>query len=87
MKFFTVTLIALLASIDAVQASTNCRYLPGDPLWPSKFEWNLLNKTLGGRLIATEPPLAHVCHDPTYDEAKCQEYRTQWQFAPIQWVA
>ena len=84
MKFLGVILPALLASIDTALASTKCRYLPGDPLWPSKSEWNLLNRTIGGRLIATEPPLAHVCHDPTYNEAKCQEYRAQWQFAPIQ---
>ncbi|KAF9774840.1 hypothetical protein IL306_007126 [Fusarium sp. DS 682] len=51
-------------------STTVYRNLPTDASWPSVSEWNDLNTTVGGRLIATIP-LAVVCHDPNFDEAKC----------------
>ncbi|KAH0129741.1 FAD/FMN-containing isoamyl alcohol oxidase MreA, partial [Aureobasidium melanogenum] len=43
-------------------------------------EWNSLNKTVNGRLIATVP-LAAACHDDqyaAYDEERCAELRNSW---------
>lgn len=57
-----------------------CRNIPGDPRWPSIHAWNALNATVEGRLIATVP-LAHVCHDPTYDEASCDYVTQNWDYA------
>lgn len=39
----------------------SCRYIPGDKGWPSQEDWEKLNRTVSGRLIATVPQ-AHVCH-------------------------
>ena len=59
---------------------SSCRNIPGDPGWPSTCAWNALNATVGGRLIATVP-LAHVCHDPTYDKAACDYVTENWDYA------
>ena len=55
-----------------------CVKLPQDADWPSAQVWAELNQTVGGRLIATVP-VAHVCHDPVYDEAVCSGLRDDWQ--------
>lgn len=84
MKLNLLDLGVFLSSVSTVYA-TSCRFLPGDLLWPAEFEWKLLNLTVGGRLIKTVP-LGSPCHDPTYDAAKCTDYQSKWQFAPIQYV-
>jgi len=40
-------------------------------------DWDNLNATVGGRLIATTP-LAAVCHDPNFDAAKCNAIKKDW---------
>jgi hypothetical protein len=62
-----------------------CRKLPLDKNWPSQEIWNVLNATVGGRLIATTP-LASPCHDPNYDTAKCETLRAGWMYAQTQYV-
>ena len=64
-------------------SSSSCRCMPGDSCWPSRQEWAQLNHTVGGRLISNVP-LAHVCHDPTYDEEECNYLREQWKWPVIQ---
>ncbi|GAB1314853.1 FAD-linked oxidoreductase-like protein 7 [Madurella fahalii] len=59
-----------------------CKCFPGDVCWSSVRDWNNLNQTVGGRLIATVP-LAQACHDPNYDEAKCEALRDNWQSPAI----
>ncbi|KAK3307385.1 FAD binding domain-containing protein [Chaetomium strumarium] len=54
-----------------------CRYLPGDALWPSAAEWQALNRSVGGRLIAGQP-LAQVCYGSNRDEAACERLRSEW---------
>jgi hypothetical protein len=63
-----------------------CRAIPGDYSWPSLADWNALNKTVGGRLIATIP-IGALCHRTyrsqtgdiaSYDQQKCQELRDSW---------
>ncbi|KAL2173170.1 uncharacterized protein P884DRAFT_212792 [Thermothelomyces heterothallicus CBS 202.75] len=69
---------ALLALLNLVTPGlgaahvSNCRYIPGDKGWPSQSDWARLNRTVGGRLIATVPQ-AHVCHagGPGVNQAAC----------------
>ncbi|QSZ36175.1 hypothetical protein DSL72_007300 [Monilinia vaccinii-corymbosi] len=58
-----------IASAGAVSTSS-CRALPGDHSWPSATEWNSLNHTVDGRLIATVP-IGSPCHDPHYNPTEC----------------
>ena len=55
----------------------SCRYLPGDAHWPSPADWDGLNRTLGGRLIAGKP-LAQACHGFTYNADACTDIREKW---------
>lgn len=58
-------------------STTSCLVLPTDASWPSMADWDNLNATVGGRLIATTP-LAAVCHDPNFDAAKCNAIKKDW---------
>ncbi|TVY69480.1 FAD-linked oxidoreductase ZEB1 [Fusarium oxysporum f. sp. cubense] len=58
-------------------STTSCLILPTDASWPSMADWDNLNATVGGRLIATTP-LAAVCHDPNFDAAKCNAIKKNW---------
>lgn len=66
----------------STSASRSCRSLPGDEDWPSDKIWSRLNSTVGNRLIKSLP-IAHVCHDPTYDEAACQRLKLEWNHASL----
>ena len=57
--------------------STNCRYLPADPQWPTEDDWSQLNKTIRGRLIKGAP-LARQCHSPGLDNAACAKIQSDW---------
>ena len=59
--------------------ATNCRYIPGDPQWPSDDEWSQLNETIGGRLIKGVP-LAQSCHNPNLNNAACANIQNKWVF-------
>ena len=49
-----------------------CRAFPGSPDWPTKCEWQRLNKALQGRLLHPDPPAA-VCYDgESHDEDACR---------------
>jgi hypothetical protein len=71
---------ATVASIVSAKPTQTCRYLPSDAGWPSSREWNALNRTVSGRLIATVP-LGSVCHNKgqfaAFDEGKCSTLRTE----------
>ncbi|KAL5116713.1 hypothetical protein ACEQ8H_005325 [Pleosporales sp. CAS-2024a] len=71
---------AALASAASVQTHSNCKNIPGDPGWPAAKEWQQLNTTVSGRLIATVP-LASVCHTKgpfaAYDATACATLGTQ----------
>jgi hypothetical protein len=87
--FGWLSLILLLRPICAGAYShaerAICRNIPGDPGWPSAEAWNELNRTVGGRLIATTP-LAAPCHEPGYDAQRCAYLREQWIMPSIQSV-
>ncbi|KAK4177085.1 putative oxidase [Triangularia setosa] len=80
---FTTTALSLLGPLvtgHLVDGSSNCKNIPGDSLWPGDFEWSALNKTLGGRLVASVP-LAAVCHHEPfniYDEERCNAAKEAW---------
>ncbi|KAI1370300.1 FAD binding domain-containing protein [Hypoxylon crocopeplum] len=64
-----------------------CRVITSDPEWPGQDEWDSLNKTVDGRLIATVP-LAAPCHysfidddgknASVYDQDVCDNLRSNW---------
>lgn len=60
-------------------AHTECKCFPGDHCWPSKQDWDSLNQTVDGRLVATVP-LASPCYHSwdNYDNATCTELRDTW---------
>ncbi|KAK0385546.1 hypothetical protein NLU13_6725 [Sarocladium strictum] len=60
-----------------ISLNDGCRCLPGDACWPSVQEWQRLNQTVDGRLVATVP-IGSPCHDPHYDEAACKQLQDDW---------
>ena len=81
--FFTAGVLAANALAIDVDASvsvnlSNCKCFPGDACWPSTHDWDSLNQTVSGRLVATVP-LGQACHDPNYDPVRCQALRDGWQ--------
>ncbi|KAK1995412.1 FAD binding domain-containing protein [Colletotrichum falcatum] len=64
------------------RAAGECKCFPGDSCWPATAQWDALNTTVGGNLIATVP-LGSPCHDPTYDAAACASLQSQWQYSEI----
>lgn len=62
-----------------------CKVFSGDKAWPSKTEWDKLNSTISGRLVATVP-LGAPCHGASFNNATCEELKEQWQFEKIQYV-
>lgn len=78
----SILLLLLLPSLCLLAAASEppglqCRCLPGEPCWPSRSSWDALNASVAGRLVETVP-LAHVCHDPDYDEQGCRALRARW---------
>ena len=41
------------------------RVRPGDPGWPSEADWNRLRRTVGGRLVNVQSPLAACTEAPS----------------------
>jgi hypothetical protein len=71
------TLLLLCPSVLSSSTNSTCHCTPLDPCWPSSTQWEALNTTINGQLIKTVP-VGHVCHDPTYDEARCKSVRENW---------
>lgn len=73
-RFLGFLLIGFAAAAELNLRDRECRYIQGDAGWPSRREWQRLNTTVGGRLIATVP-LGHVCHNrgvfSAYNETAC----------------
>lgn len=77
-KLLVLTLLTLAATAHP-GGNKRCKFIPGDAGWPSRKDWQQLNRTVHGRLIATTP-LGQVCHDKghfgAYDEAACAKLKT-----------
>ncbi|KAI1408029.1 putative FAD-dependent isoamyl alcohol oxidase [Hypoxylon sp. FL1857] len=79
-----LVLAGLLLIFSYVRAGntthSKCKVVPGDSGWPSPDSWAALNKTLGGKLIATVL-LASVCHvGSDYNETACTSLKQDWDF-------
>ncbi|KAK1465116.1 long-chain-fatty-acid-CoA ligase [Colletotrichum melonis] len=77
-----ITAALFLTRNSASWARPFCTCTDGDSCWPSELQWQDLNASVGGRLIASVPP-ASVCHDPNYDEAECAAIRKDWVWPEI----
>lgn len=78
---------ATIVRLSRATASTEarCRCFPGDACWPNEHDWQQLNKTLHGRLVATVP-LAAPCHDSkfgAYNETACRLLQENWMWPEI----
>ena len=72
------TVAAFLSAITLTAATREaCRYLPGDPKWPTEKDWSGLNRTIGGKLVLGTP-LAQVCHSPNLNADACAETQNKW---------
>jgi hypothetical protein len=80
-SFLTICVVVNGAILPRNQ--TQCRCIVGDVCWPSQPQWNELNRTVEGRLIATVP-LGSPCHDPHYEEAACNALKLGWPYAQTQ---
>ncbi|KAK2757897.1 hypothetical protein FQN54_004303 [Arachnomyces sp. PD_36] len=63
--------IAFLGVATAGPSRGRCRCLPDDGCWPGPDQWQALNSSLDGDLVAVKP-VNSVCHDPTFDEQACE---------------
>ncbi|KAL2069919.1 hypothetical protein VTL71DRAFT_14598 [Oculimacula yallundae] len=72
-----------LGEASPASHSAPCRNIPGDDGWPAITTWDTLNSTVRGRLIKTIP-IAHACHDPTYENSTCQILKEQWGLPALQ---
>ncbi|XXH05348.1 hypothetical protein Hte_011774 [Hypoxylon texense] len=75
---------------ETAESGPRCRCFPGDACWPSTTEWNEFNRTLGGKLIATNP-IASVCHDnhpfAPYDAEACARLQSVWEMPETHYVS
>ncbi|KAI1095734.1 FAD/FMN-containing isoamyl alcohol oxidase MreA [Rostrohypoxylon terebratum] len=87
--FLLVSRLAIAAPISDSNTTVDsqCRFIPGDPAWPSQSDWDSLNETVNGNLIATIP-LAAPCHTTVlgqsnvlFSEDECSKLRDAW-FTP-----
>lgn len=64
------------AAAIAAPDSRRCRCQPHEPCWPSPREWNALNRSIDGNLVAVQP-VAAPCHINPNSTA-CQDVTAQW---------
>ncbi|KAH7381512.1 hypothetical protein BKA66DRAFT_586305 [Pyrenochaeta sp. MPI-SDFR-AT-0127] len=76
-KLLPALVVMILAIAWSLPSQSSCRYLPTDTEWPSDVEWNGLNDTVSGHLMATEP-LAAVCHGDKFQASRCKGVKDEW---------
>ncbi|KAI1389103.1 FAD/FMN-containing isoamyl alcohol oxidase MreA [Hypoxylon trugodes] len=76
--------LVLTASAEGISTPSGCRTIPGDISWPTSEQWDLLNRTVNGNLIATIP-IAAPCHEtlfgepsPIFNQAECDALLNTW---------
>ncbi|OBR04627.1 FAD binding domain-containing protein [Colletotrichum higginsianum IMI 349063] len=78
--------LALAGAVGSASAaslpSPSCKYLPGDPGWPSADAWAQLNRTVDGRLVATVP-LGSACHGDGYNATECARLQDAWLYSEV----
>ncbi|GIC93686.1 FAD-dependent oxidoreductase [Aspergillus udagawae] len=75
MKSILLGIVFATAAIAAPD-SHRCRCQPHQPCWPSPHEWNALNRSIDGNLVAVQP-VAAPCHNNPNSTA-CQKVTAQW---------
>ncbi|KAL4942287.1 hypothetical protein BDV06DRAFT_211952 [Aspergillus oleicola] len=74
----TLYLLPLFASLAwASPQPYHCRCRPHQSCWPSPEEWNTLNTSVDGNLVAVRP-VAAVCHDGGAQSEACQTVQNLW---------
>ncbi|RDW63258.1 hypothetical protein BP6252_10803 [Coleophoma cylindrospora] len=66
------------ASAHAQNASKDCKYVPTDQEWPSSSEWDNLNQTISGQLIAVQPVAISCYPGPLFNNDTCTEVNSKW---------
>ncbi|RKO93313.1 hypothetical protein BDK51DRAFT_19414, partial [Blyttiomyces helicus] len=73
LSLLTITAVLALASTTTALPASQCRCTdPTAACWPNAAEWNRLNATVGGKLIAVTPPAAS-CHEGDAGDAACAD--------------
>lgn len=75
--FFFGAIHAVSSSVPRSDATSQCRYLPGDTQWPNEAAWSQLNDTVGGRLVAGVP-LGQSCFGAEFNDSSCAAIRSEW---------
>lgn len=57
---------------------------PNDACWPSTADWNALNVSLAGDLIADSPIAASCYPGPLHDDATCAVVDSHWAIQSFQ---
>lgn len=75
-QFQSLALLTLALSLPILvsgsECHSKCRCLPHEPCWPTSVHWQSLNESVDGNLALVHP-VGAVCHDPTFDQARCDE--------------
>jgi hypothetical protein len=76
---FLLPIISSLLFRLADASAQYCKPVPGGSKWPAIQQWNRLNETVGGRLIAPALPGA-VCQPTSsvFNNDSCSELITDW---------
>ncbi|KAL4913584.1 hypothetical protein BDW62DRAFT_220630 [Aspergillus aurantiobrunneus] len=73
----SLLLSSLTSLAYASSHSSHCRCRPHQNCWPSPEEWNGLNNSVNGKLVAVRP-VAAVCHDGGSQSEACQAVQSLW---------
>lgn len=72
MRIFAIAFtLKFVLAVTASCSAPRCRCTPDQSCWPSDEQWQTLNSSVSGRLTSVKP-VAWVCHDPTFNNATCQ---------------
>ncbi|KAL4892468.1 hypothetical protein BDV59DRAFT_180015 [Aspergillus ambiguus] len=78
MSMKVLLLIFFFATLSyACPHASSCRCRPHQSCWPSLRDWNALNDTIEGNLVALRPAAA-ACHPHEADEVFCKIVTEQW---------
>ena len=83
LSFCFICASSSVSPTTSLNISTDCHCLPSDDCWPSIREWNALNSSVGGRLVAAIS-IGAPCHDPYYNAAVCKNLQQLWTTPGLQ---